>query len=266
MAKAREAFLANQARQRFWTWTAIASRSILDKQDRVLQTFPTVTIESPIRSDGKRCNAVLAWSDGVAPYLATATADERCTVDEETPDTLHLDELLRSRQVKIKSRSAAAITLVITEDKSLANAPDLLQKCAASLRATVELDPATFFPVRFEINVPGHNCEQTSTTTANHYDDTPIRRATAGPFKDSTLRFEYELQKDRAGDRSKDYWICKHRSNIRPLGGAPSGMIVSGRLFSMKGGPDRRLVVDTKTTAAELATESMIKFETEKPL
>jgi hypothetical protein len=77
-----------------------------------------VTVESPIRSDGKRCNALLAWGDGVEPYLANASAEERCAVEKEAPETFRVDAFLESRQVKIQSSTSSSITLVIREDNA----------------------------------------------------------------------------------------------------------------------------------------------------
>jgi hypothetical protein len=71
------------------------------KGGELLEKLPSVTVESPIRSDGKRCNALLAWGDGVEPYLANASAEERCAVEKEAPETFRVDAFLESRQVNI---------------------------------------------------------------------------------------------------------------------------------------------------------------------
>src|SRR5438309_10774113 len=86
LAKARAAYLENHERERYWNWTTATTRTILDKDGVEIERLPSVTVESPIRSDGKRCNAVLAWGDGQTPYLADADADARCTVEEESRD------------------------------------------------------------------------------------------------------------------------------------------------------------------------------------
>src|SRR5579871_1140183 len=93
LAKAREAFTANREQQRYWIWTSTTTRSMLDKLGNVIETIPSVTVESPIRADGKRCTAVLAWGDGLEPYLANASAEERCKVQEEVPPTFRLDAI-----------------------------------------------------------------------------------------------------------------------------------------------------------------------------
>src|SRR5438034_2339259 len=143
LAKARTAFLENRDRGRYWNWTTTTKRSILDRGGNVMQALASVTVESPIRSDGKRCNAVLAWGDGREPYLANASADERCSVEQEVRELFREETLFESKQVKIKSRSPAAITLWIAADKQAANSADPFQRCAASVEATVLLDPLT---------------------------------------------------------------------------------------------------------------------------
>jgi hypothetical protein len=50
LAKARTAFVENQGRERYWNWTTVENRSILDKSGKVIEEIPSVTIDSPIRS------------------------------------------------------------------------------------------------------------------------------------------------------------------------------------------------------------------------
>src|SRR5580700_8507603 len=109
LAKARAAFVENRDRERFWNWTTVTNRSIIDKTGTEFEKLPSVTIESPIRDDGKRCNAVMAWGDGTEPYLANASAEERCAVEKETPEMFQMEAFLESRQAKIESRSPTAI-------------------------------------------------------------------------------------------------------------------------------------------------------------
>src|SRR5579871_1584049 len=96
LAKAHTAFVENQSRQRYWNWTTVSERNVVNKEDKVLEKLPSVTIESPIRADGKRCDALLAWGDGVEPYLANASAEERCAVENENPSLFKLEAFLRS--------------------------------------------------------------------------------------------------------------------------------------------------------------------------
>lgn len=85
LAKAHTAFIENSAHARYWNWTVVSTRTVIGKDGKVLEELPSVTVESPIRSDGKRCNAVLAWGDGREAYLANASAEERCAVKKNRP-------------------------------------------------------------------------------------------------------------------------------------------------------------------------------------
>ncbi|HWZ33468.1 MAG TPA: hypothetical protein VNX18_19140 [Bryobacteraceae bacterium] len=263
LAKARSAFIENRAHERHWTWTTTTTRSIIDKHDNVLEQIPSVTVESPIRSDGKRCNAVLAWGDGREPYLANADADARCTVEQEAQDSFRLDALLRSAHVKIRSRSPQAITLAIDADKGTKDSTDPVQRCTGSAQAIVQIDPATFYPKHIEVTFVESGCEQ-QVTVVNHYDDRPISKALSAFRKGSVLQLDYALQRAKAGNAENDFWICEHRHAVNQLRGNSRGLILWGRQFELtSSGGDRRVVVDGTTVANELATESTLKFETE---
>jgi hypothetical protein len=274
LEKARAAFVENQKRDRYWNWTAVESRSILDKSGKVVEKIPSVTVDSPIRSDGKRCNAVLAWGDGREPYLVNATADERCTVEKEIPGVFRIEALFESHHVKVESRDASSIVLAIGQDKELVSSGDPSERCAGSVEGKIQLDAATFFPKRIDVTVATNGCMQTRRTGVDHYGaestskspgDSPANPVFSGLLKGSVLQFEYEAQKDKTGDAAKDFWTCVHKHSVRLLQQGTTGMFVSGRLFRLTGrGPDRRVVVDATTKAAELSAESLLKFETEK--
>ena len=265
LAKARAAFVENRDRERFWNWTTVTNRSIIDKTGTEFEKLPSVTIESPIRDDGKRCNAVMAWGDGTEPYLANASAEERCAVEKETPEMFQMEAFLESRQAKIESRSPTAITLAIREDKAAMEDKDPMKRCVASVRGTLQLDPATFFPKHIEVTMPGGACEQKHLTAQDHYEDELVKNVTAGFTKGTLMRFDYALQKDKAGHAEKDFWICTHRYAVRPLQKTAGGMIVSGRRFPLaRAGLERRVVIDGQTVATEFSAESSLKFETVK--
>ncbi len=273
LAKAHTAFVENRERERYWTWTTVETRSILDKSGKVIERIPSVTIDSPIRSDGKRCNAVLAWGDGREPYLVNASADERCTVENETPGLFRVEALLESRQLKIETQDAHSIVLAFRPDKGFESSVDPVRRCTGSLEGTIELDAATCFPKRINVTIAANGCMQTRLTAVDHYSDTALqpgddsasRPVFSSLLKGSALQFEYELQKDKTGNATKDFWICVHKYSVRPLQKNATGMFISGRLFKLTSrGPDRRGVSDISTKAAELTAESLIKFETEK--
>ena len=73
---------------------------MVDKAGAVVQKFPDVTIESVIRKDGRRCNAVLSWGDGVEPYQLHGEADARCSGEDPLAVPFQVESLLRSQRVK----------------------------------------------------------------------------------------------------------------------------------------------------------------------
>jgi len=265
LAKAHTAFVENSDPARFWTWTVVTTRTIVGKDGKVLEGLPSVTIESPIRSDGKRCNAVLAWGDGREPYLANASADERCKVEEEQTTLLPLTDLLASRQAKVESRSASSITLAIHPDKASMESEDPVKRCVASVEATIEIDAASFFPKRIDNRVPNSNCEQKHTSATDHYDGAELHNVMNGYTKGTEMRLEYTAQKDKLGDAHKDYWLFTLRHSERPLPKSSGGIVIAGRLFKLNSiGTDRRMVTDSSATGSELSAESILKFGTEK--
>jgi hypothetical protein len=274
LAKARVAFVENQKRERYWNWTTFENRSVLDKSGKVIEQIPSVTIDSPIRSDGERCNAVLAWGDGREPYLVNASADERCTVEKEVPGVFRLEALFESRQLKIQSRDANSVVLAIRQDSELVSSADPSERCAGSVEGRIHLDAATFFPKRIDVTIATNGCMQTRRTAVDHYGeesgvespaDSSAHPVFSGLLKGSVLQFDYELQKDKTGDATRDFWICVHKHSVRLLQKSTTGMFVSGRLFRlMSRGPDRRCVIDGVSKAAELSAESLLKFETGK--
>jgi hypothetical protein len=265
LAKAHTAFVENSAHASFWNWTVVSTRTIVGKDGKTLEELPSVTVESPIRSDGKRCNAVLAWGDGREPYLANASADERCAVEKEQTDLLPLEHLLESRQVKVQSRTGNSVTLAIRGDKALMESADPVKRCVASVEATIEIDAASSFPKRIDIYVPNDKCEQRHVTANDHYDGGVLHNVMNGYMKGTRLKLEYEALKDKASDVHKEYWLCTRRHSERPLQKSSGGIVVSGRLFELKSrGADRRMIIDGSATGSELSAESVLKFVTEK--
>jgi hypothetical protein len=263
LAKARTALLQNRERERFWAWSTTTTRRITSRDGRVIEEIPSVTVESPIRSDGRRCNAVLAWGDGREPYLANAAADARCTVEQETRDLVNEDSILASAHVRVRSRSRTAIVLSFDRDPSLIDSQDPGRRCLASLRGAIEVDPVSFFPRVIDLEVAGHGCEQL-VPVVNHYDEQPVRSAMSTFRKGATARWEYQLQKDKAGNAGRDYWICVRRHSVRPLPDYARVLIVWGRRFELTSFEKNRLaVIDATTTASELSADVVLKFGTD---
>ena len=263
LAKAHAAYVEDRARSRYWNWTTTTTRAIIDKDGNVLQQIPSVTVESPIRSDGKRCNALLAWGDGLQPYLANAAADQRCKVEEELVDVFQMETLLQARQVRIARRSRETIVVSVRADSSMARSDDPFQRCIGSLEGHIELDPATWFPKHVVLKAAGRGCEQ-QVPVVNHYDAVPVRAASSTLSKGSILEHEYELQKYKTGNTAKNYWALVRSHSVRPLPPSATTLIVWGRRIPIEVPTrDCRAVIDGLTTVSELSAESVLRIETE---
>ena len=264
LAKAREAFNRNSEQERYWIWTSTTTRTILDKSGKAVETIPSITVESPIRGDGKRCSAVLAWGDGLAPYLANASAEERCKVQEEIPPTFRMEAILQAEHAKVKARTDAEITLAILPDKQTPSDADGPTRCAGSVEGTVGLDPETFFPKRVDLKVVGQGCKLSQTDVEDHYGGATVR-ASGGLLKGSQIETTYELQKDKTGDASRNYWIAVRQRRDQPLAKNVAAIVVSGRVFHLASkGQERRAVLETSTQASEVSTQSKVTFEISK--
>jgi hypothetical protein len=168
MAKAAAAYERNLRQEKHWNWYTTENRVVAGGDGRVLNRLPDVVVESVIRNDGRRCVAVSSWGDGVEPYALSADAETRCGDQEQMRSPLRLESLLRSRRVKLLSRSADAITLAIQVNRALLHDSDQDVRCTASTQATVKLDPATWFPLHVEGEIVESGCEG-KTTPQLHY-------------------------------------------------------------------------------------------------
>ena len=261
LSKARDAYNANRERDRHWNWTTTTHRSIVSASGRELEHLPAVTVESPIQTDGKRCNAVLAWGDGREPYLAGAAADDRCRVEQEIRELLNERSILESARVRVRSRSPRSIVLAVSRDPAAMFSPDRFARCTASVEGTIQLDPVSYYPTIFDLEVTGSGCEQ-QVPVVNHYDGPQVSTAVSTFRRGAHVLWEYVLQKDKSGDATRDYWICVRRHSVRPLSDDARVLLVWGRRFEMTStGHSRRIVIDAESKAAELTTDITITFE-----
>lgn len=263
LAKARSAFERNTPQDRYWIWSAVTKRSVIDKDGKLLEELPSVTIETLIRPDGRRCNAVTAWGDGLAPFLENASAEERCQVLEEIPSVLQIPAILEKEHAKVQSIKENEITLAIRPDKRPAGGTDEVKRCAGAIQGTIVLDKATAFPKRVNLTVTTNACWMKPAPFEEHYLSGRMM-GRAGLVKGTHIESEYELQKDKTGDASRDFWISVHRVQTQAV---TKGMAfsISGRLLKLTStGPDRQMVVETNTAATEVSAESTVKFEIPK--
>ena len=264
LAKAHQAFEENSQRERYWVWTSTTSRSMLDKSGKLLETIPSITVESPIRVDGRRCSAVLAWGDGVEPYLANADAEERCKVQEEVPSTFKLEAVLQYARGTVKSQAAGEIAVTIHASKQASQIEDAVQRCAATVEGSIVLDSRTYFPKLVDLRIPGEGCKLQRTEVQDHYNGSTVQ-ASGGLVKGSHMLIEYQLQKDKSGNRTRDFWVAAHQRRELPIAKNVQALVISGRVIQLASkGRERITVMDIVTRATEASAESVVTFEIPK--
>ena len=261
LAKADYAFRTNQEHLEHWNWNIHETRTLLDKSGAVVQNFPTVDAESVLRGGGKRCNAVLAWGDGRKPYMVDADPETRCQAMDTIRDPFPLANLLRSAKVRVMGRSESGITLSIWPDKSRLRDSDFSIRCAASIRATVRLDPVTFFPVWFEGDVMESGCNLQS-DPITHYAAVRAGPATNLFQKSARFRLEFVLQKDKFQNPANSAWICTRQEFDQPWSPGAQYLYYWGRQLAVRNtSAGRRIVKVVQTTAREFGAETQLLFD-----
>src|SRR4051794_4299711 len=117
LAKSVAAYRENEPKQRNWNWQTVETRELVDRSGKSTQTFPSLTSESIIRADGRRCNAVVAWGDGRKPYLAEADPEERCQAMAAIGTPFAPAGLLLSQRGKVVPGPAGVVTIAAEPDK-----------------------------------------------------------------------------------------------------------------------------------------------------
>jgi hypothetical protein len=259
LTKAVAAFRANDPKQKNWNWQTTETRELVDRSGKAAQKFPTVVSESILRSDGRRCNAVVSWGDGRKPYLADADPDQRCQAMDAIAPPFPPIGVLLSQRAKLVSQDAKEITIEVEPDKSKLKDADYDIRCGASIRATVRLDAATYFPLRIEGEVAESGCDNTF-KPVNHY-ETMTRGPMSSNFrKGSTFWVEWSLQKDKTGDAGKSYWIASAQHYSQPWNNDNSVLYYWGRQVPVRQ-EGHRLVKDLKTSAQEFVVGSELIFK-----
>jgi hypothetical protein len=260
LAKASAAFDVNRTREPHWSWTAIEKRELADRSGDILQSFPAVTAESLVRSDGNRCNAVVAWSDGLTPYKPLADSDERCRAMDEFRTPFELQELLRSSQVKVLEEWEGGVAISILPDKSRQASEDPAVRCAASIQAVVKLDLETMFPQSVEGKVVENGCDQRVAPTAMN------GKAAAAPIravfrKGASFRMEFKLQRAKASSNASSFWVCANQHYLMPWDSENGSLVYWGRQVPVKTG-GRQLVKDIEIKAREFRGGSQAGADT----
>jgi hypothetical protein len=262
LAKAAAAYDRNQQNAQHWNWTAVETRSLTDKSGAVLQNFPSVTAESVIRSEGKRCNAVVEWGDKLKPYLADADPDSRCRAMDEFRMPFEVSELLKSGQVRMAPPTGAGVVLLISPDKVRMRADDPAVRCAASIEATVRLDHTTYFPLTIDGKVTEKGCDQTLVPVVQYGRDRPSSPMRSSFRKGAEFRMEFGLQKDKFGNAGNSFWLCVKQHYVFPWDSANEVLVYWGRQVAVTAKrPAHQLVKDIQTSAREFGASSQPRFD-----
>ena len=260
LVKAAAAFEKNQQNEKQWNWNIVETRQLLNKSGEILQTFPAVTSESVIQSNGRRCNAVTAWGDGREPYMKDADPDARCQAFNALGTPFQVALLLKSGNAKFIDQSVSAIRISVLPDKSRTKSPDYAVRCAASIKATIQLDPATFFPIRIEGEVAESGCDGEFKPVV-HY-ETVTREPMVSQFrKGASFGVVYALQKDKFDNPANSFWISTGQHYSEPWNADARVLYYWGRQVLVSRNTGHRLVKDIKTTAQEFGAGSQLRFD-----
>jgi len=258
LSRSVDAFRANEPKQKHWNWQTVETRELVDRSGKTAQRFPSVTSEAVLGSDGRRCNAVVGWGDGRKPYLADASPDQRCQAMNAIAPPFPPLGVLLNRRGRVLEKANGAIVIAVEPDKSRLKDPDFDIRCGASIRATVKLDAAIFFPLHIEGEVLESGCD-TVFKAVNQY-ETMTRAPMSSSFrKGSTFRVEWSLQKDRTGDPGKSFWIAASQHYSQPWDNQNRVLYYWGRQVAVTR-EGHRLVKDVNTTAQEFFVGSELIF------
>jgi hypothetical protein len=259
LSKAAAAFDANQSREQHWNWTAQEKRQLATKAGDVVQSLPSVTAESVMRGNGSRCNAVLAWGDGLKAYKTSADSDERCRAMDDFRAPFDVRELLRAPQTKVVADWEGGAAFLILADKTRQRSADPTVRCAASIEATVRLQHGSFFPQSIEGKVVGDGCEQRGAPLVQYGNavSTPMRSTFR---KGASFRLVYKLQRDKFGNEANSFWICVSQHYLMPWDPEAAVIAYWGRQMHVKAG-GHELVKDIETRAREFGADSAVSFD-----
>jgi hypothetical protein len=260
ITRTRAAFSKNQTSEEHWNWVSVERRKLAEKSGEIRQSFPSVTAESVIQTGGKRCNAILSWGDGLKPYKANASADDRCSAMNDFRPMFDISELLQSSQVKVVEDWEGGAALQIQPDKVRQRSEDPAVRCAASIQATIKLDFATAFPQTIEGKVVDGGCDVQG-EPVNQYGAAKAAPMRASFRKGASFRMEFKLQKDKFGNAANSFWICTNQHYLMPWDSENSVISYWGRQIPIHA-RGQQLVKDVVTRAQEFGAGSALKFNT----
>jgi hypothetical protein len=172
--------------------------------------------------------------------------------------------LLDSNAGSVIERSGSSIVITIGPDRARLKSKDPVARCAASLRATVKLDPATFFPLYIEGEAVESGCDL-QFAPVMQYGSRNRAPAKSNFRKGATFRMEFALQHDKFGRPENSFWICVAQRYVQPWNTDYSSLYYWGRQTPVTAGESaHRLIKEVRTTAKEFGGESQLRFDTEK--
>ena len=263
LAKAATAFENNQQSEKHWNWKIVETRHIENGAGKTVESFPTVSSESVIRSNGRRCNALTEWSDGLEPYMKGADPDQRCQAFNALSTPFQVALLLASTKGKIAGRTAGVIRIEVQPDASKGKAKSFDERCAAALKTTLELDAETHFPMTIEGEVAGSGCNG-SFQPVVHYASYDRRPMVSQFRKGTTFRIVYRRQDDKFGNPENSYWISTEQHYVQPWDSDSHLLFYWGRQVAVRNSTGRHMVKDVKTAAQEFGAGSQLIFDKDK--
>ncbi len=260
LAKAITAFENNQQNEKHWNWSIVETRHIENRSGKTVETFPSVTSESVIRTNGRRCNALTEWDDGLEPYMKGADPDQRCQAFNALSTPFHVPLLLASAQAKVLDRTPRAVRVAVLPDPAKMKSPVFGERCAASIKAIVELDAESWFPMRIEGEVTGSGCNG-SFQPVVHYESYDRRPMVSQFRKGATFSIVYQRQEDKFGNPANSYWISTVQHYVQPWDSRSRLLFYWGRQISVRNTTGHHMVKDVKTTAQEFGAGSHLLFK-----
>ena len=192
--------------------------------------------------------------------MKDADPDERCQAFNALGTPFDVSLLLKSARAKVVDQSATAIRISVVPDKSRSKSKEYGVRCAASIKATIELDPATFFPIRIEGDVTESGCDGEFQPVV-HY-ETVTRQPMVSQFrKGASFRVGYALQKDKFDNPTNSFWISSEQHYSEPWNSDARVLYYWGRQVAVTHTDGHRLVKDVQTTAQEFGAGSLLRFD-----
>ena len=262
---AQAEFERNEQQQLRWQVSALETRYLISPSGRV-ERLPSVKVKSMTRTGDRCADAVLEWGEPRTSQLAQADVKRNCQIEEEFRGPFRVPALLRSLNVELITRAPSNITVAILPDKKNLDSSDPEVRCAASIAATIGLEPATLFPYYIDAEVVENGCDQEKPSLLKNHPEIPAGRVLGSFRKGASFRLEYLLLDDKFHDAKNRLWICARQHYSLPFSAKSIAVLYWGRLFRVGTHPaGLKLVEDVQVTAREFGSQSSVFFPARFP-